>query len=132
MATKAKENNDARDWLVFPPMYTVAGRQTILDELVRDGRAEWEDAGVKKRCTIFWKSLEDWASLIYAWAKEEGKIGDIFTLYEIRCSDEQEDTPFYNMHEGTFRSALKVLAEDGRAILFEQEGEEGIKFFDLA
>ena len=69
--------------------------------------------------------------MIYRYAKENGMIGDIFTLYEIRCGEDQEDAPFYEMHEMTFRKAVRVLEEDGRAKLFEQDGEEGIKFFGL-
>ena len=59
-------------------------------------------------------------------------IGDIFTLYELRCGEDQEGAPFYEMDEATFRRAVKVLQDDGRATLFQQGGEEGIKFFDLA
>ena len=103
-----------------------------MDFLVSQGLAEWEDPKVKLRAMIFFKSLDDWAAAIYNYASENLMIGDIFTLYELRCGEDQEGAPFYEMNEATFRRAVKVLQDDGRASLFQQGGEEGIKFFDLA
>ena len=110
----------------------LTGRQAVVDFLVSQGLAEWEDPKVKLRAMIFFKSLDDWAAKIYDYASENLMIGDIFTLYELRCGEDQEGAPFYEMDEATFRRAVKVLQDDGRATLFQQGGEEGIKFFDLA
>lgn len=108
------------------------GRQAVIDHLISEGLAEWEDPKVKLRAMIFFKSLDDWAAAIYNFASENLMIGDIFTLYELRCGEDQKDASFYEMNEATFRRAVKVLQDDGRAKLFQLGGEEGIKFFDLA
>jgi len=44
--------------------------QIILEELRSNGNLEWIDPKSRRRCHIYWRSLEEWGALIYAWVNE--------------------------------------------------------------
>jgi hypothetical protein len=44
--------------------------QIVLEELRSNGNLEWVDPKLKRRCHIYWRSPEEWGTLIYAWANE--------------------------------------------------------------
>ena len=31
------------------------------------GNVEWEDARKKQRCSVMWRTPEEWAALVYNW-----------------------------------------------------------------
>jgi ESCRT-II complex subunit VPS25 len=43
-----------------------------LEDLRLNGNLEWIDPKLKRRCHIFWRSPEEWGTLIYAWANDNG------------------------------------------------------------
>ena len=44
--------------------------QIVLEELRSHGNLEWADPKSKRRCHIYWRSPEEWGTLIYGWANE--------------------------------------------------------------
>jgi ESCRT-II complex subunit VPS25 len=111
---------------------SLADRQAVVDHIVRGGNGEWEDPTAKLRCTIFSTTIDDWAAKIYKWVSDKGMLDDPYTLYEIRCGEDQELADFYEMDEITFNRAIALLAEDGRARTFDSGGERGVMFYELA
>lgn len=39
-----------------------------MDFLVASKYGEWEEAGSRARCRVYWKSLDEWAGMIYDFA----------------------------------------------------------------
>jgi hypothetical protein len=54
----------------------------LLEELAKSGNANYLDKS-KQRWIISWHTLEEWASIIYSWAQENGFIGSVCTFYEL-------------------------------------------------
>jgi ESCRT-II complex subunit VPS25 len=61
----------------------------ILDSLVKEGKASWNKS--KQICTLYWYSLDEWASIISKWIFDTGKTGTVCTLYEILHGDDAVD-----------------------------------------
>ena len=97
-----------------------------------EGNGEWEDPVAKLRCTVFFRTIDDWAAKIYQWMADHGMLNDPYTLYEIRCGEDCDMAEFYEMDEVTFNKAIDLLAADGRAKTFTRGGERGVTFYELA
>jgi len=96
--------------------------QTILDELVKQEKAEWTD--VKRTMIVWWRTREEWAKEIMDWSDRRGFTGSICTVYEL--SDEEE---FKGLDKDTLLMVLNNLAQQGKLTLFKgAEDELGIKF----
>ncbi|CAM9464990.1 unnamed protein product [Phaeothamnion confervicola] len=106
------------------------GALAVAQELIRGGHAEWQDAS-KTRMVLFFQSPAETASKLYEWVRKQGRIGEVFTVYELHQGDEMEGTDFFGTDEAVFRKALAVLERDGKAELFQgaTSEEDGVKFF---
>ena len=102
----------------------------MLDSLVASGHGEWEDAG-KTRCRIFWKTPQEWASLMYKYAEQNDMLGSVVTIYELHSGEDVEGQPFAGLDEGTVMAALRVLEGEGKAQVFTgaTSDDAGVKFF---
>ena len=101
--------------------------QTILEDLKSKGNLEWVDKS-KKRAHIYWRSPEEWASLIYAYAKANGMTGGtVCTFYELTEGSDVIGQPFQGLETELLVKSLKSLEAKGKAELFQ--GDEGVKFF---
>lgn len=102
----------------------------VLDDLRARGHLEWLDKGRRQRCRIYWRTPQEWAALIYAWARENGLTNTVCTLYEItegQQDGQHDERPFANLEKETLVQALKVLQNEKKAELFDND--EGVKFF---
>ena len=97
----------------------------ILEALRVKGNIEWEDKQ-KTSCLVFWKSPQQWANLIYAWASKTGHLNSVCTLHEITQGLDTTGEEFYGLEDWLLLRALKILQSKGSAELI---GEEGVKFF---
>ena len=100
----------------------------VLDDLVAHGNLEWSDPKSKTRAHVYWRRPDQWAGLIYEWAKENSLAnGGVCTFYEIIESD--ESSPVYKLDKEILVKALKVLQTEKKAELFGGGEDEGVKFF---
>lgn len=102
----------------------------VLDEMVSSGKAQWTDKS-KISCDILWRSVEEWASMIYNWVSQQGMTGgSVCTLYELISGDDTAHQEFHGIPEDLAIRALKSLQIKGKAELMSQDGNvEGVKFF---
>lgn len=103
----------------------------ILDSLERTGHVEWESAKEKKRCYLMWRTLDEWADLIFNWVCASGMTDTVCTLYELHSGDDTVDQEFHQIDIAVLRKALQVLERRGKAQIFSavDPQEEGVKFF---
>lgn len=80
-------------------------------------------------CWIFWRSLAEWADMIYGWVDETGQKGSVLTVYEIREGEAVGGKEWVGMEEEMLRKVLGVLVKKGRAQVFGVEESAGVKFF---
>ncbi|TPX44779.1 hypothetical protein SeMB42_g02006 [Synchytrium endobioticum] len=102
----------------------------VIEELVRMGNAEWEGPS-NQRAIIYWRRLEEWASMIWQWAFNTGQTNSICTLYEIAHGDATTTQEFHALDEFVVRKALLVLVKQGKAQMFSgtSDSDLGVKFF---
>lgn len=109
---------------------TRQGLLDIIDSMVQRGNAEWETPD-KAACTIMFRTVREWAGLIYAWAKDTIQgVTEICTLYELQHGDDVKGTLLEDIDVDVLRKALHLLEKDGKVQVFTASGsDEGVKFF---
>ena len=98
----------------------------IFKELESKGNVEWTDKA-KTRCNIYWRSPEEWGSLIYNFIKERGQTNTVCTFYELTEGADAVGQQFHGLDEGVLVKSLKALEVQKKAEIFPNN--EGVKFF---
>ncbi|KAI8841374.1 ESCRT-II complex subunit-domain-containing protein [Chytridium lagenaria] len=93
-------------------------REEIVNDLVNEGYAEWENKQTKARCFVWWRHPDDWASLVYEWALSTGQRNSVCTMYEIVHGDTTEGEDFHGLDEDFMMKVLKNLEKQKKAQLF--------------
>ncbi|KAK0617371.1 vacuolar protein-sorting-associated protein 25, partial [Immersiella caudata] len=103
----------------------------VINFLKKDGRAEYVAGGDKEGDVvwIYWRTPEEWATLVEGWVEETGQKGSVLTLYELTEGEGTRGTEFHGMDSELLQKALSVLVKRGKAQIFGQEDSQGVKFF---
>ncbi|PBP27044.1 ESCRT-II complex, vps25 subunit [Diplocarpon rosae] len=111
-------------------------RETVREvvEFMRaEGRAEWvKGGGGEGQGSVFWvwwRDVEEWAGLIGGWVDETAQKNTVLTLYELTESEATTSQEFHGMDAELLQKALAVLVQRGKAQVFGQEDQQGVKFF---
>jgi len=107
---------------------SLAFAQEIIQQLVTQGNAQWEDA-TKTRCLIIWRTPEQWAALIEEWVSARGMSNTVVTLYELQYGEDTQATSFHKLETPMLMKALEALQKRGKAQIFQVDQEMGVKFF---
>ncbi|KAE8152134.1 ESCRT-II complex, vps25 subunit [Aspergillus avenaceus] len=100
----------------------------ILEFMVGDGRAEWVDSG-KGVVWIWWRRPEEWAGLLVDWVESTGQKNVVLTVYELVDGEDSVSQEWHGMDTDVMMKSLNVLVKRGKAQVFGNEGQEGVKFF---
>lgn len=73
--------------------------------------------------------MNDWADAIYEWVDETGQKGAVLTVYELREGEAVGKKEWRDIDETLLRKILGVLVKRGKAQIFGQEENAGVKFF---
>ncbi|KAK9785780.1 hypothetical protein WJX73_007654 [Symbiochloris irregularis] len=109
---------------------TQEGRSTFLTELVARGNGLWLDNN-QRTCLVLWHTAEQWADIVYEWARSLGLEGSVTTVDELSTGDEVQGTELAGMPRAVLMEALKVLERRGKARIFKGAAadDDGVKFF---
>jgi ESCRT-II complex subunit VPS25 len=102
----------------------------VIDYMVSergDARAEWLGPD-KSSAWIWWRKPEEWATLIASWVDETGQKGSVLTLYELVDGEATERQEFHGMDMEVLRRSLNTLAKKGKAQVFGEADQQGVKF----
>jgi len=99
----------------------------VLDDLASHGHLEWIDKAKKTRAHVFYRTPAQWGETLYAYAKDNGLVNAVCTMYELTESEEVEGQPFHNLDQEVLVKALKTLEVQKKAEIFGSN--EGVKFF---
>ncbi|KAK2809932.1 hypothetical protein FQN50_003346 [Emmonsiellopsis sp. PD_5] len=114
---------------------SLADARTIVDWMVKgDGggrRAEWVggDSGGKAVAWIWWRTPEEWAGALADWVEETGQKNTVLTLYELMEGEATTSQEFHGMDPDVLLKSLQVLVKRGKAQVFGNEDQQGVKFF---
>jgi len=97
----------------------------------KEGRAEWVSGGKGEggEFWVWWRNVEEWAGLIAEWVDETAQKNTVLTLYELTESEATLSQEFHGMDPELLQKALSVLVKRGKAQVFGQEDQQGVKFF---
>lgn len=99
---------------------------TVLEDLQSRGNIEWIDKS-KKRAHVYWRSPEEWGSLIYNYVKDRGMVNTVCTFYELTEGADTVDQNFHGLENELLIKSLKTLEIQRKAEIFPDD--EGVKFF---
>ncbi|RYP14530.1 hypothetical protein DL765_006306 [Monosporascus sp. GIB2] len=116
-----------------------ADAREVLEHMRREGRAEpvahghghGADAGDADGGLwwVYWKTPDEWAAEVEAWVEDTAQRGVVFTLYELTEGEDTRGASFHGLDPELLQKALQVLVKRGKAQIFGQEDQRGIKFF---
>nr|KMM68111.1 vacuolar protein-sorting-associated protein 25 [Coccidioides posadasii RMSCC 3488] len=94
-------------------------------------RAEWVggEAGGKSVAWIWWRRPEEWAGVIADWVEETAQKNTVLTLYELTEGEATMSQEFHGMDPDVLQKSLHVLVKRGKAQVFGNEDQQGVKFF---
>ncbi|GAB7365526.1 hypothetical protein MBLNU230_g6599t1 [Neophaeotheca triangularis] len=96
-------------------------------------RVEWVPPAAKgeksSACWVLWRSLGEWADVLYGWVEETGQKGSVLTVYELREGEAIGGREWVGMDEELLQKVLGVIVKRGKAQIFGQEESAGVKFF---
>ncbi|TVY54256.1 Vacuolar protein-sorting-associated protein 25 [Lachnellula cervina] len=103
----------------------------VVEFMRREGRAEWVGKGGENsaECWIWWRTPEEWASGIYEWIDETAQKNTVLTLYELTESEATLSQEFHGMDPDLLQRVMNILVKRGKAQVFGQEDQQGVKFF---
>ncbi len=96
------------------------------------GYGEWLDVN-RNACVISWKRFDDWAALIFKYARANNLIGNVTTLYDLANGDDSTAAEFHGLDHRLIHRALIVLESQKRVTLLKGANiaETGVKFLDV-
>ncbi|KAI4123702.1 MAG: hypothetical protein LQ338_005143 [Usnochroma carphineum] len=100
-------------------------------------RAEWINSngggrrGEKRKedAWIWWRRPEEWAEVLAGWVDRTGQKGVVLTFWELMHGEAVRGEEWVGMEEEVLARSLGVLVRRGKAQVFGDEGEKGVKFF---
>ncbi|KAK4190738.1 ESCRT-II complex subunit [Podospora australis] len=78
---------------------------------------------------IYWRTPEEWASLVESWVEGTAQKGTVLTVYELTEGEGTRGTEFWGIDQELLLKALQILVKRGKAQIFGQEDSLGVKFF---
>lgn len=104
----------------------------LLDYMSSLKYGTWTD-DEKTMFSVSWKSMNEWATMIYKWANDNGQIKKILTLYDIHSGDSTQGEDFHGLDSGLILKILDVLEDEGKCQVFKDGSvvdEYGVKFYE--
>ncbi|KAI0026079.1 ESCRT-II complex, vps25 subunit [Xylariomycetidae sp. FL0641] len=110
-----------------------ADAREVFAFMRREGRVEFvhDDAagGGEGDVFVYWRTPDEWAALIEDWVEQTAQKGAVLTLYELTEGEDTRGTEFHGLEPEILQKALQVLVKRGKAQIFGQEDQRGVKFF---
>ncbi|KAK6613760.1 vacuolar protein-sorting-associated protein [Botrytis cinerea] len=110
------------------------GLREVLEFMRKEGRVEWIGGGGNGKvggdiCWVWWRKVDEWARVIEDWVDETGQRGSVLTLYELVEGEGGRGAEFHGLDTEILQKALAILVKRGKAQVFGQEDQQGVKFF---
>jgi predicted CopG family antitoxin len=103
------------------------GKEAIIDigeNLAKKKLAIW--VVKKEKLRVYWKSLDEWASVIYDWAYKNAKTEPLF-VYDLK----EEHESFSDLPEDEFPEIFKILEKQKKGKMVKSSDKKLAFVFDL-
>ncbi|KAK3186237.1 hypothetical protein K4F52_005001 [Lecanicillium sp. MT-2017a] len=126
----------------------MADIRELLEHMRREGRAEYVSSsastssggggsgaggaaggGAEDVVFIYWRTPEEWATLVENYVDETAQKKSVLTVYELSEGEGTRGTELHGIDPDVLRKGLNVLVKRGKAQIFGQEDSLGVKFF---
>lgn len=87
------------------------------------------DGANKTVAWIWWRRPEEWAGILADWIENTGQKNVVLTVYELVEGEATMSQEWHGMDVDVMMKSLNVLVKRGKAQVFGNEGQEGVKFF---
>ncbi|KUJ20569.1 ESCRT-II complex, vps25 subunit [Mollisia scopiformis] len=101
----------------------------VLEFMRKEGRSEAVGGKDGSVFWVWWRDPEEWAGLIADWVDDTAQKNTVLTLYELTESEATLSQDFHGMDPDLLQKALSILVKRGKAQVFGQEDQQGVKFF---
>ncbi|KAF7588146.1 hypothetical protein BBP40_006113, partial [Aspergillus hancockii] len=78
---------------------------------------------------VWWRRPEEWAGVLGDWIENTGQKNVVLTVYELVEGEVTMSQEWHGMDVDVMMKTLHVLVKRGKAQIFGDEGQEGVKFF---
>ncbi len=80
---------------------------------------------------VLWRSIFDWANLIYKWAVENGKLNSVETVFSLQNGEDYDVA--VRCPTELLLWALELLEKEKKCEVFRsgESSEHGVKFFSV-
>ncbi|EIW75077.1 ESCRT-II complex vps25 subunit [Coniophora puteana RWD-64-598 SS2] len=100
---------------------------SLLDTMVASEQAAFEPPKQSRAAIIYWRTPEEWADALHAWAVATGQLNTILTFYEI--ADPPVPSPLSGIPIPLLRRAVTFLVKSNRAQIISVADGEGVRLF---
>lgn len=104
----------------------VDGRILVMGALEKTAHAAPIDPKKRDKWEVYWYTLDELANMVYKWATDSARIGQVCTVYEVFSGDDSTDQQFHGLSLDVALKALQRLEQSGKCELID---DEGVKFF---
>ncbi|KAJ3555977.1 hypothetical protein NM688_g2282 [Phlebia brevispora] len=104
----------------------------IMEDMVRKNLAAYDPPKQTKSVLLYWRSLDEWAEVLYDWdfgdfqANSIGQLNTIMTFYEI--IEPAVPSPLSGIPMTILRKAITILTKTNRAQIIAIADGEGVRF----
>jgi len=96
--------------------------------MVSEGAAFFEPPRQTRSVVVCWKTVEEWAEMLFDWVSSTGQLNTILTHYEIQ--EPPVESALSRIPLPLLTRAIQVLMKSGRAQQIEgTEGGGAVRFF---
>ena len=99
-----------------------------MEHLISKGYADWVQPDNKTECMVFYKPLDEWAKLVYDWARRYGNIGDVFTIYDLIEGDDSANEPFNGLDARVFYRIVARMQKQNLCQVFDNSNVEEVTY----
>jgi ESCRT-II complex subunit len=97
--------------------------EVLSEALIEKDLAKWVGKKKREQLRVYWKSLEEWGSVIEIWARDNA-VFDLIMVHDIRSSE----TEFAELPEEDLKTVFEMIQKNDKGEMVEIEDGFGIKF----
>lgn len=107
--------------------------RAVVQWMQGKGFAEFAGDAAGDKVFLYWRSLQEVAASIHAWADRTGRIGSVETVMDLTDDPANKTEIFYKMPIEVILKACTQLQSQGKAQVFYSDNTDthGVKFFNI-
>ncbi|KZW00053.1 ESCRT-II complex, vps25 subunit [Exidia glandulosa HHB12029] len=101
--------------------------ESLIATLVAQGKAYYDPPKQTRTVLLLWRTLDEWAEVLFTWASDTGQLNTILTFYEIQ--EPELKSELSGIPTPLLRRAIQALIKSSRAQLIDGTEGGGVRIF---